>query len=207
MHGAPGLAAAAVALALAGAAACGPSFQVVYDGNVRFEHCYALDASPSAPLAARKDCWRDWLHSYAYGQSRDRIEYAATRLSELSLDQSLPTVEASRPQVAAAGNAPHRARIVAAPVPTNAFAPPPSTMGDDKSAARPPDAANASALVPVAPGSDCANGCAMAWKTCRDVCADKTCDACDGGYKICVPACFHEPPAAPASSAAHPRSR
>jgi hypothetical protein len=50
----------ATGLALAGLAGCGPSFQAVYDGDVRFEHCYALDESPNAPMAAKKDCWRDW---------------------------------------------------------------------------------------------------------------------------------------------------
>jgi hypothetical protein len=200
-------AAVAAAAALEGAAGCGPSFQAVYEGDVRFEHCYALDANTSAPATAKKDCWRDWTHNYTYGQSRDRIEYAGTRLSELSLDQSLPS-EDSRARTALVGNAPHKPRLVAAPVPTNAFAPPPNTMTDDK----PPHATEAfhAPVPPHAPGADCADGCAMAWKTCRDVCTDKTCDACDKAYKLCVPACFPngDPNALPPPAASgKPRAR
>ncbi|HZU85234.1 MAG TPA: hypothetical protein VE987_20015, partial [Polyangiaceae bacterium] len=99
-----------------GAAACGPSFQAVYECDVRFEHCYALDQEP-APADAKKQCWREWLHGYTYGQPRDRVEYAATRFSELSLDPALPKVEAE---------APRHVHAMAVPAPTNAFAPPPN---------------------------------------------------------------------------------
>ena len=68
-----------------GGPACGPSFQAVYECDVRFEHCYALDQGPRAArreegvlarLAAR-------LHVRAVARP---VEYAATRFSELSLD-------------------------------------------------------------------------------------------------------------------------
>ena len=82
------------------AVACGPSFQAVYEGDVRFEHCYALDQGP-ASADVKKECWQGWLHDYTYGQSRDRVEYAGTRFSELSLDPSLPTEdrEVKRPHM------------------------------------------------------------------------------------------------------------
>ena len=35
---------------LGSALACGPSFQAIYEGNSRFEHCYALDESPAGSL-------------------------------------------------------------------------------------------------------------------------------------------------------------
>src|ERR1700722_14737558 len=100
--------------------ACGPSYQAVYECDVHFEHCYALDES-GASADAKKECWRDWLHGYTYGQSRDRGEYGGTRSSGLRP----PPPQPSEPTPPAA-RAKH---IVAAPVPTNAFAPPPNVSG------------------------------------------------------------------------------
>jgi hypothetical protein len=190
-------------------AACGPSFQAVYEGEVRFEHCYALDQT-TAPPDAKTDCWRDWLHVYTYGQSRDRIEYAATRFSELSLDPTLPSEDT--------GARPRRARHVAAPMPTSAFAPVPNVAGDGPSPASSAPAASSSAAgtsgslpaqrvssesraTPVAarvPGEECTSACAERWNACRRTCAD-ACDACDGQYRACVPACFREVGQAPRS--------
>src|SRR5580692_11137525 len=91
-------------------AASVPSFQAVYECDVHFEHCYALDQG-GATVEAQKECWRDWLHGYTYGQSRDRVEYGGTRYSELSLDPTLPSEDS--PSMRAK-------HIVAAPVPTKA---------------------------------------------------------------------------------------
>jgi hypothetical protein len=190
-------------LALVGAlgvVSCGPSFQAIYECDVRFEHCYALDQG-SASVELKKQCWREWLHGYTYGQSGDRIEYAAARFSELSLDPTLPTVEVREAKPA------HR---LAAPVPTSAFAPPPNL------AERPPgDAAGAPAatsegvrevVVVRAPGSECAETCAATWKACHDACRGPACDECDRRYKACVPGCFREeapPPKGPVPRAMH----
>jgi hypothetical protein len=171
-----------------GALACGPSFQAVYECDVRFEHCYALDQQPVSP-EAKKECWRDWLHGYTYGQSRDRVEYAATRFSELSLDPTLPSEER---------DAPKRVHPGAVPVPTNAFAPPPIVAEKPvASAAVPAVGAAASVSKPGpavaaghAPGEECAEGCAGYWKSCRAGCKDGACDQCDKAYKLCVPGCF-----------------
>src|SRR5579863_8794084 len=75
---------------VASVAGCGPSFQAVYEGERNFEHCYALDQT-QASVEAKKNCWREWLRDYTYGQSNDRVEYAATRFSQLSLDPTLPS--------------------------------------------------------------------------------------------------------------------
>jgi hypothetical protein len=166
--------------------ACGPSFQAVYECDVRFEHCYALDQG-TVPPDAKKQCWREWLHGYTYGQSGDRIEYAAARFSELSLDPTLPKVESveARPM-----------RRSASPVPTNAFAPPPNVAEHALAdAAAPVSAVTADAVREVvtrAPGSECAEGCARGWRSCHESCTDGACDACDRDYRACVPACFRE---------------
>jgi hypothetical protein len=184
---------------------CGPSFQAVYECDVRFEHCYALDRS-GAPTDAMKECWREWLHGYTYGQSRDRVEYAATRFSELSLDPTLPSVDAP-PR--------NRVRTMVAPLPTSAFAPPPNLgggqghgdgHGEVTAVAPPASVASASSTAPApratpasAPGEQCTAACASGWNGCRKGCTDGACDACDHAYRACVPACFQDVRQAPRS--------
>jgi hypothetical protein len=173
-------------VASVGAMACGPSFQAVYEGDVRFEHCYALDQGPVS-ADAKKECWSGWLHDYTYGQSRDRVEYAGTRFSELSLDPTLPTEEH---QV-------KHAQIQASPVPTSAFAPPPSTAERvtteaTATATLPPAPGRApgAAAAVRAPGAECAEGCSGYWTTCKTSCKGAACEACDKAYRLCVPGCF-----------------
>ena len=179
---APGV---AVGLAVVASLACGPSFQAVYEGDVRFEHCYALDQSP-AHVDAQEGVLAGWLHDYTYGQSRDRVEYARPALQRAVARPTLPSEDT---QV-------KHARIMASPVPTSAFAPPPSlaehvTAESSASAAtsKPPprEAAVAAAR---APGEECSEGCSGYWKTCKAGCKGATCEACDRAYKLCVPGCF-----------------
>jgi hypothetical protein len=168
-----------------GTVACGPSFQAVYECDVRFEHCYALDQGNTS-VDLKKQCWREWLRGYTYGQSGDRIEYAAARFSELSLDPTLPSVE-----VRDGGSSRHSS---ASPMPTSAFAPPPNLAEHPVvDASAPVDRPKAvSEVVLRAPGSECAEGCAGRWKGCHEDCRGDTCAACDKAYKACVPACFHD---------------
>jgi len=151
---------------------------------VRFEHCYAVDLR-DVPVDMKKQCWRDWLRGYTYGQSGDRIEYAAARFSELSLDPTLPSVETreARP-----------GRRAVAPVPTNAFAPPPK-LGEhllNDAATSPQARADAVPAALHAPGAECAESCADTWRSCHDGCKDAHCE-CDKTYRTCVPACFQGP--------------
>lgn len=173
------------------ALACGPSFQAVYEGDVRFEHCYAIDQGPAA-ADAKKACWRDWLREDTYGQSRDRVEYAATRASELSLDPTLPAEDREAKHTHPLG----------APVPTNAFAPPPNTIDHAQGAGESSPPATISAAAAQAsvsartstgnrpPGEECSDGCADYWRTCHTSCKAAGCDACDKAYRLCVPGCF-----------------
>ncbi len=172
----------------AGAVACGPSFQAVYECDVHFEHCYAMDES-DAPVDVKKECWRDWVHGFTYGQSRDRIEYGGTRLSQLSLGPSLPSEDVGRE-----GNRPRR--TVAAPMPTNAFAPPPNVI-EGRSIERGDQPGHA-------PGADCADTCKQHWTACRVTCRDRACDACDETYRECMPACFRDEGSRPPSPAPSP---
>jgi hypothetical protein len=52
------------ALILAGpcvSAGCGPSVQSIYEGDVRFEHCYRLDLELDVAPSHRQACWTSWL--------------------------------------------------------------------------------------------------------------------------------------------------
>lgn len=62
---------------------CGANIQAVYEGDVRFEHCMALDLQPEMRTEVRRDCWREWTAHYTYGQTRDRIVHASQRLDAL----------------------------------------------------------------------------------------------------------------------------
>lgn len=62
---------------------CGASMDAMYEGEVRFEHCMALDARPQVSARERRRCWRDWLAYYTYGQSKDRVDHAQSRVGAL----------------------------------------------------------------------------------------------------------------------------
>lgn len=197
---------AAIPLAT-GVAACGPSFQAIYEGNARFEHCYALEENPQEPMPTKAACWRDWSERYTYGQTRDRIHYATARYVALSQAPSLPTDEAL--MMAAPGEAP-RLSSITAPAPTNAFAPPPKVLeaapverpaatpdpsqlasvpvhGVDSGA--PPPAARAPSL----PAASCTARCVNGFQECGAGCegkATKSCEACQRTYRVCMRNCF-----------------
>jgi hypothetical protein len=167
------------------AVACGPSFQAIYDSDVHFEHCYAVDET-NVPQHSKKECWSQWLRSYTYGQSRDRIDFAAARVAALSVS---PTLAVSDPLQSHA--------VSATPVPTNAFAPPPNVISDAGpvavEAAAPADPPAPTAKLQ-APGSECADACEARWSSCRNGCSDGTCDNCDRAYRGCMPPCFRDDP-------------
>jgi hypothetical protein len=68
---------------------CGPSLRSLYEGETRFEHCYALDANKAA-VNERSQCWRTWEQRYAVNATRDRAEHARIRLRELKQATSQP---------------------------------------------------------------------------------------------------------------------
>src|SRR3954466_10275807 len=68
-----------------GAISCGASIQAIYEGDVRFEHCMALDSRPDVKPTLRRACWDEWKKFYTFGQTRDRVDYAAVRTAQLSI--------------------------------------------------------------------------------------------------------------------------
>lgn len=170
---------AALAASCAGALSCGAGIQALYEGDVRFEHCMALDARPDVKPTIRRACWEDWTKFYTFGQTRDRIDYA--RLREKQLIASSDFDEAD--WAAARSNGPS-----AAPDPTSALAPPPMMMATDGGppAALAPDAGDGG---PPARG-DCATDCQQSLDACRHDCKTAPCEkACSARYKRCSGRC------------------
>jgi hypothetical protein len=179
----------------------------VYEGDVRFEHCYRVDEERGVPIQDKLQCWRDWTHRYHYGQSRDRIGYARAR--ERTLAHALAAGQQAAPRGAAGELAPP-----ALPQPTSAFAPPPRTM----TAASATDANTASeanraaregagdagarteaslasgesiAALTDAPGASCAGACGKTWNSCKQPCKGAPCrTGCDDQYRGCMRSCF-----------------
>jgi hypothetical protein len=186
---------------------CGPSFQALYEGNSRFEHCYALEENPQAPMQGKADCWRDWSEHYTYGQTRDRVQYAIARYVALSQAPNIPTDEALMNAAPGVVTPRVREQTITAPTPTNAFAPPPKVLEAED--AGPPPSATPSALPSAAPpapvgmplpASACGDSCGAAYQSCRASCRSDggapsprkvdPCRACDGAYRGCMRACF-----------------
>ncbi len=180
-------------LVAVGLSGCGASYQAVYEGEVRFEHCYRLDEEPSIPLTQRRECWREWTRFYTYGQTRDRLEYALRRQRELTTQIENPgaeMVEAPRSDLAA--NEP-----VAAPPPTSPFAPPPHIHNG-----KPPSSSGTTELLDMLTSGKqpaaqpCILQCFSRWQPCMKSCDPKTeteCrQGCDAAFKACGQRCFEK---------------
>lgn len=155
--------------------ACGPSYQAVHEGDVRFEHCYRLDLDPGIGPQHRERCWRDWIERYTYGQTRDKVYYARRRADQISAgDAKRPTLA---PGSEPAPVAPE------APIPTSLHAPPPPIV-------RPPPTNG-----PRPPRAECSDACGLAWRGCAadGGGADAAAEAgtiCEADYAACVRRCF-----------------
>jgi hypothetical protein len=181
---------AGICALLALSTACSLTYQSLYEGDVRFEHCYRLDDEKQVPVAEKQRCWREWNQKHTYGQSRDRVEYAIAR--ERALGQAQASGESTGPRglVFPGG-------IIWAPQPTSAFAPPPQFMSRDAGASDTEHPAVASFAERTtgppssAPGATCGGACGKAWVQCGEQCKVNGCQAnCDDRYRVCMRACF-----------------
>lgn len=159
-------------IAALGAVSCGASIQALYESDIRFEHCMALDARPDVKPTIRRACWEEWAQWYTYGQTRDRIEYAHLREKQLSTASDFDEADwnpvKSGPQIAA-------------PDPTSAIAPPPMLLATDGGAP--------STDVKPKEG-DCAADCQQAADSCRQACKTPACEkSCSARYKKCSKRC------------------
>ncbi|AUX47092.1 hypothetical protein SOCE26_086040 [Sorangium cellulosum] len=182
-----------LAAASATATACGASINAVYEGDVRFEHCMALDAQHDVKPTLRRACWEEWLQFYTFGQTRDRVEYATLRQRQLSRASDFDEGD---------WNPPTSRAPAAVPEPTSALAPPPMLMTAgtatptpevDAGAADAGDAGQPAAAVADAapPGAECSADCEKTWSKCKEGCTSAACEKeCSGKYKRCMRRCF-----------------
>jgi hypothetical protein len=184
----PLIALGAITAALLAPVACGPSVQSIYEGDVRFEHCYRLDLDLNIAPTHRNACWKQWLTAYTYGQPRDRIEYARRRVRAFAGgDVTRPTLltgSEARPQ--------RREFYLVSPEPTSAHAPPPPMATPIYTDAGPP-----AASAQLAPGANCAADCTSSWHSCGAACgpggghsSEAVCKSCEPDYKSCMKRCF-----------------
>jgi hypothetical protein len=190
--------------ALLGAASCGPSVQSIYEGDVRFEHCYRLDLELDVAITHRQACWTAWLDRYTYGQSRDRLEYARRRVRAFAGgDVDRPELRLGENEAAQRDS---RQFYLVVPAPTSGHAsPPPIATRMNVVPDAPPDApeaggsaaTSASTSTPAAktaPGEDCEGACRSAFSSCNEACASAAkgtaCKSCDPDYKKCMARCF-----------------
>ncbi len=144
-------------------ASCGPNVQMIYEGNVRFEHCYRLDLDQTIAPPHRRACWQDWLARHTYGQTGDRLTHARQRLVELDGgDQSTLPLQvdagAQRLQTGAA-----------VPMPTSIHNAPPAKAVEPEAVAS-ATAPRVNPPVPSPPENDCSNACREQWNDCAPAC-------------------------------------
>ncbi len=190
------------------AVGCGPSVQSIYEGNVRFEHCYRLDIDPHIAPTHREACWKEWKQLYTYGQTRDRVEYAERRIRALaSGDDRRPVLDTRPDQL----NKKPEVAPSEAPIPTSLHAPPPPVAPVAAKDAGPPDASLDDDVEADRPDQVCSGNCDDQWDSCGEACtppqtADggkpgkktekaeaerkKKCRACRADYRKCMRRCF-----------------
>lgn len=175
-----GIAAATPLLGLLGLLAtlsstgCGHSIQAVYEADVRFEHCMAMDARPAVKARIRKQCWKEWLAFYTYGQTRDRVLHAQLRVQQLDGSTRLPPN----------GSGPATSSVdpLEGPGPTTALSPPP--MYDTAP----------STFTPVEGGGPetdrCLGECQAGRDACTTECVSPACrKSCSVRYRSCMKRC------------------
>jgi hypothetical protein len=160
--------------------ACGPSVQSIYEGNIRFEHCYRLDLEVDTAPTHREACWKEWLGMYTYGQPRDRIEYARRR------SRAFATGDLDCPKLNIGDSKKGEARqfYLVVPAPTSVHAPPPpiATRWYGDAGTPPPTPTQA---VAAAPEDECSSTCRETYQRCSSPCdpdsskLDPACKACD----------------------------
>jgi hypothetical protein len=171
-----------------GLSACGASIHALYEGDVRFEHCMALDDNQEVKPTIRTACWDEWLKFYTFGQTSDRIEYAKSRMRQLrgGDDQRAPEMLASNSRP-----------TEAVPEPTTALAPPPMMLVVDAGAAETEKEPDDSTKPP---GAECASRCETSWLKCKKECVTPMCNrptciskcekTCKEEHATCMRYCF-----------------
>jgi hypothetical protein len=166
------------------ASGCGPSFEAIQEGDLRFAHCDRLDMEPNISPTHRLHCWREWRRVYTYGQTRDRLEYAQRRIAEVVSGDTDPSI-----QLPSGSSRPPEASPPGTPSPVHS--PPPAVVpiaGTDP--AQTQDAARAGDV----PG--CRVRCDEGKAQCAPRCETEAtgCQACEDAYQTCISNCLSAQP-------------
>jgi hypothetical protein len=163
-----------------GAVGCGPSFEAIQEGDLRFAHCDRLDLDPNISASHRLHCWREWRRVYTYGQTRDRVEYSQRRIAEVVSGDTGPPFELPSPMS-------RRADVIPAGEPNPLHNPPPAVapMADDTGVAPPGGPAA------TADGPSCVARCEAARSECTPGCEarQRGCGDCDSSFEACLGDC------------------
>ncbi|MCS6900995.1 MAG: hypothetical protein RMJ98_14530 [Myxococcales bacterium] len=170
-----------------GATACGASYQRIYEGDVRFEHCYRLDADPTISPQTRLTCWSEWTLLHTAGQNYDRIAYARRREAALRNGDTTPTGPALITGQSSSLATQHHALVAPAPSlsPTE---PPtsPSAKATSRTVASPSSATGALSSQQL-----CARECGQTFTACVTYCDGPSCaQKCGNQVKVCLDACL-----------------
>jgi hypothetical protein len=166
----------AVALASSlGLQSCGPSFEAIQEGDLRFAHCDRLDLDPHIAPSHRLHCWREWRRVYTYGQTRDRVDYAQRRIAEVVSGDPDPPFELP--------TTPRTPDELATVKPTPVHSPPPAVvpMTSVESLAHDSDGVS-----PV-----CRSRCEAGHASCGPGCESQPtgCKDCETSLEICLSNC------------------
>jgi hypothetical protein len=156
--------------------ACGPSFEAIQEGDLRFAHCDRLDLDPRIAPSHRLHCWREWRRVYTYGQTRDRVDYSQRRIAEVVSGDSAPSFELPAPAPPEPTPVPERDESEASPAPA-AF------RVAQTARAEPARGASAPAA--------CRTRCQGALESCSEDCQGRAdaCEACGVSFDACLERC------------------
>lgn len=178
----------AASCALANLAGCGPSFEAIQEGDLRFAHCDRLDIDPNISPSHRLHCWREWRRVYTYGQTRDRVEYAQRRIAEVVSGDTEPGFvlpSGERPRDPTSG-----------PSVLSPEVPPPAMVAAPATPAAPAEpAASPPGDVPASPPNDeaCRSYCKADEARCAPECATSATGCGDCAFiEKCVQTCKTE---------------
>lgn len=158
---------------------CGPSFEAIQEGDLRFAHCDRLDLDRHISASHRLHCWREWQRVYTYGQTRDRIEYAKRRIAEVASGDPDPPFE-----LPSGESRPADARSPATPNPVHS--PPPAIV---------PVAGTEAVLADRAAegksGPGCRSSCEAEHNVCAPGCETQPtgCKGCESALNLCLANC------------------
>lgn len=161
------------------ATGCGPSFEAIQEGDLRFAHCDRLDLEPNVSPTHRLHCWREWRRMYTYGQTRDRLEYAQRRIAEVVSGDTEPPFE-----LPSGGSRPPSSSSIGTPSPVHS--PPPSVVPiAGTGAAQTQDAA------PAGDAPACHARCDSGRAECAPRCETEAtgCQSCEDAFQACNAQC------------------